>query len=126
MSLLSTSVSASFHFQQLILTTVIRDGNGNLLLTSWRVDENSGAITRLSDAQAGEVHLIDIVGGKEGFITAVKDGNGNLTLILWNVDGNGSITRLATVRSSAADLISGVTLDSFSTIDFSSFITVDP
>jgi hypothetical protein len=49
---------------------------GNLVLISWRVDDN-GIITRLDDShgEAGEIGLVDIVQtGQNRLVTAVSNG----------------------------------------------------
>lgn len=68
-----------------IVTTAVRDGDLNLKLTHWSVDQ-AGQLTRDYDYIAGEVGLIDM-GGTNLLVTSVRDASGDLKLTAWGHGG---------------------------------------
>lgn len=82
-----------------LFVTACRNGAGNLLLISWRL-EPDGTINRLTPddsltGHAGEVSLVTITPvDASNVVTAVRNGSGNLELIGWAVSQvDGSINR---------------------------------
>lgn len=74
-----------------MLATALRDGSGDLLLISWRLNAD-GSFTRLGDShgQAGAVDLVTATSiGNNIVVTAVRNGSGDLELIAWRVSEDG-------------------------------------
>ncbi|MDN5847683.1 MAG: M12 family metallopeptidase, partial [Candidatus Nitrosocosmicus sp.] len=81
----AVSLVSVITFPSGIFVTAVRDGNGDLLLISWRI-HNDGTIVRLSEYnQAGAVSLVSLIRFGMRFVTAVRDGNGDLLLISWRI-----------------------------------------
>jgi hypothetical protein len=88
------------------LVTALRAGNGNLFLIAWRL-EPDGTISRLGDAEAGELSFatpaVTLAALDSGnVVTAICNGSDNLELIGWSVSGDGNIERWGTGQSGAS------------------------
>ncbi|EIJ34028.1 hypothetical protein [Thiothrix nivea] len=78
-----------------ILVTTAKEGvGGNLLLQSWRVDDD-GSMTERDSIAAGAVTAIDTVLVSPGkIVSAVRQNDSNLKVIAWSVGSGGAIDRL--------------------------------
>jgi hypothetical protein len=75
------------------LTSVVRDGSGNLLLVGWAVDADGTRLRRLGSSDAGAATQIsaDVVSRsypgldpRDMILTSLRDGSGNLKLVTWD------------------------------------------
>ncbi len=77
------------------LTTVVRDGGGDLLLIGWAINDDGTNLRRLGSTKAGAATNIAAHGVLRSYpgqdprdliLTALKDGDGNLKLITWDTN----------------------------------------
>jgi hypothetical protein len=89
------------------IVSVVRNGNGNLEVTTWLV--GNGLITRQGSASAGAIKHISAAheynGSQDLTASAVINGSGLLEIILWQVDSAGTVTRVGSQNGAAASQV---------------------
>lgn len=77
------------------LTSVVRDGSGNLLLVGWAVNNNGTELRRLGSSDAGAATKIsaDVISRsypgldpRDMILTSLRDDGGNLKLVTWDTN----------------------------------------
>jgi hypothetical protein len=77
------------------LTSVVRDGEGELLLIGWAVDGDGSKLRRVGSSDAGAASQVSVAGASRSYpgkdprdmiLTALRDGKGNLKLIAWDTN----------------------------------------
>jgi len=85
--------------------TAVRNGNGNLALTSW--EDTGSAFVKLHSATAGAVSKVALAAPLSNVVvTAVVNGSGDLELISWQIASDGSLTRLSSLTAGPASTVS--------------------
>lgn len=104
------SLTSLLHSNRLI--SAVRDGNHNLKVIAWDVDENSN-IQRKGDASAETIKLVEVSSLSISLlVTAVEDSVGNLKIIAWHVDASGNISRISDASAGAISQVAISSLDS--------------
>jgi hypothetical protein len=76
------------------VATVVRDGEGDLKVIVWDIEESGKKVTRRGDIKGGAVSKVSICAlGQNMVATAVITSN-QLKVILWQISENGTVTRL--------------------------------